>query len=137
MARIHRSGGFEGPGEAKTAEYLEQHLPRDWDVICNKEIPEPNSSREIDLIVVGRYLVFAIEEKHWWGQVEGNEDAWILSDGESRPSPLNQVKQAAGKLKSFIRTVAFVAPFRRPTKRRPFAPSWLTIRRSRAGACIR
>jgi serine/threonine protein kinase len=103
VAYVHRNGGFEGPGELRTAAYLERELPPTWHVICNKEIPASTSSREVDFIVIGDHAIFVIEEKHWRGKILGDESAWVLDDGESRTSPLNQVKQASGKLNSFLR----------------------------------
>jgi serine/threonine protein kinase len=103
VAQVHRSGGFEGPGELLTAAYLERELPESWLIVCNKEIPGGASSREVDFIVIGEHAVFVVEEKHWSGRIVGDESGWVLSDGESRPSPLNQVKQASAKLNGFLR----------------------------------
>ena len=105
MARLVLQGGFEGPGEIIAARRLEAELPDSWLVVCNKEVPSGGSSREIDLIVVGSNTVFVLEEKHLRGTIRGNTQSWVLDSGESRPSPLNQVKSAAAKLNGFLKRV--------------------------------
>src|SRR3990172_4678853 len=102
MARIILSGGFAGPGERITAKYMGDHLPADWVVIFNKEVPRQSSSREVDAIVVATHAIFVIEEKHWFGRLTGNEARWILDSGETRKSPLNQVKQANQFVQAFL-----------------------------------
>ena len=92
------------PGEAATAAYLEQHLPDDWLVIVGRELVHPSGSvREVDFIVVGHHLVYAVEEKGWRGRLFGNDRAWVLSSGESRRSPLNQASTIARPLAGLLR----------------------------------
>src|SRR4051794_13244384 len=98
MARLVRRGEFVGPGEERTAQYLEAELPADWVVICNKELPREQSSREVDFLVVGTHAVFAVEEKYWWGVLTGNEDFWVLDGGESFTSPLRKVEEISKRL---------------------------------------
>ena len=99
MARIVRRGEFVGPGEELTAAYLEGNLPDDWLVICNKELPREASSRELDLLIVGAHVLFAIDEKHWPGTIRGNEDGWILPSGESEFSPLRKLEDVGKRLR--------------------------------------
>jgi serine/threonine protein kinase len=117
MARLVRRGDFVGPGEEQTARYLEQHLPTDWVVICNKELPRERSSREVDFLVIGGHALFVIEEKHWSGTVRGNEDGWILASGESDMSPLRKLedvaKRLAQKLKRELPDLAREMPLQR------------------------
>jgi serine/threonine protein kinase len=117
MARLVRRGEFVGPGEEQTARYLAQHLPDDWVVICNKELPRERSSREVDFLVIGSHSLFVIEEKHWSGTVRGNEDGWILASGESDMSPLRKLediaKRLAQKLKRELPDLAREMPLQR------------------------
>jgi tRNA A-37 threonylcarbamoyl transferase component Bud32 len=99
VARIVRRGEFVGPGEELTAAYLEENLPDDWLVICNKELPREASSRELDLLIVGDHALFAVEEKHWPGTIRGNEDGWILPTGESEFSPLRKLEDVGKRLR--------------------------------------
>ena len=99
MARVLRRGDFVGPGEELTAAYLEERLPDDWLVICNKELPREASSRELDLLIVGDHALFAVEEKHWPGTIRGNEDGWILPTGESESSPLRKLEDIGKRLR--------------------------------------
>src|SRR4051812_16294852 len=99
MARLVQRGDFVGPGEEQTARYFEQNLPADWVVICNKELPREQSSRELDFLVIGTHALFVIEEKHWSGTVRGNEDGWILASGESDRSPLRKLEDVAKRLR--------------------------------------
>lgn len=103
MARLVMKGEFVGPGEELSAAYLERTLPYGWVVICNKEIPRERSSREVDFIVVASHCIFVLEEKHWWGEIAGNEDAWILDASESFPSPLTKAQDVAKRLTAFLR----------------------------------
>lgn len=117
MARLVRRGDFVGPGEELTARHLEQHLPDDWVVICNKELPREQSSREVDFLLIGSNAMFVVEEKHWSGLVRGNEDGWILASGESDTSPLRKLediaKRLAQKLKRDLPDLAREMPLQR------------------------
>ena len=117
MARLVRRGDFVGPGEELTARHLEQQLPDDWVVICNKELPREQSSREVDFLLIGPNAMFVVEEKHWAGQVRGNEDGWILASGESDTSPLRKLediaKRLAQKLKRELPDLAREMPLQR------------------------
>jgi hypothetical protein len=63
----------------------------------------PQSVREVDFIVVGAHCVFAIEEKYWWGPIHGNENGWVLSNGESYVSPLRQADEVSRRLAGYLR----------------------------------
>jgi hypothetical protein len=106
MARLSKHGEFVGPGEELTAAHLETRLPDDWIIVANKELPAPNSSREVDFIVVGSKIIFYIEEKHWWGPIRGNENGWVLSSGESYPSPLRKLEEVGKRLNAFLVSAA-------------------------------
>lgn len=110
MARLKRAGDFVGPGERRTAEYLEEALPDSWVVICNKLLVSDTASREIDFIIVGDNVVFCVDEKSWWGRIYGNADSWIVRDAFSARSPLNDLemhcKRVAGMLRERLPSLA-------------------------------
>ncbi len=87
MAELISAGPFATQGERNVAKVLEQ-LPTDWTVICNKVLPSGNRSYEIDFIVIGRRWVFLLDEKSWYGRIQGNDQLWVRADGFSTRSPL-------------------------------------------------
>ncbi|MBN2446415.1 MAG: NERD domain-containing protein [Phycisphaerae bacterium] len=104
MAHVILDADVLTPGELSAAGYLEQNLPADWLVIVGRELVHPTGAvREVDFIVVGEHLVYAVEEKAWWGKLFGNDRAWVLSSGESRRSPLNQAGTVARPLAGLLR----------------------------------
>jgi serine/threonine protein kinase len=104
MAQIIRFGEFIGPGELRTARYLENHLPGDWTVICNKELVcGRGSARDVDFLIVAENSIFLTEEKSWRGNIHGNENAWVLPNGESCLSPLHTVDSLSRRLAGLIR----------------------------------
>ncbi len=110
MAHVIQAGeAYATSGERKAAEELAK-LPASWFVITNKVLPTTNDrSFEIDFIVVGRQMVFVIDEKAWRGKIHGTDYHWVRSDGASQKSPLNKVdyvaKVVAGHLRN--RTAGF------------------------------
>src|SRR2546426_11586139 len=103
MAKLFKAGDFVGPGEAATAAHLERELPESWNVICGKELVTPRVTREVDFIIIASKVVFVIEEKNWRGSIHGNENGWVLPNGESCPSPLSKVSFLARILAGLIR----------------------------------
>lgn len=103
MAEVISHGGFVGPGERLTAEYFRDHLPSAWTVICNKELLFGDGPpREVDFIIVADHAVFIVEEKHWWGEIKGNENSWVLSGSMSLPSPLTSVGKLAKRFAGLV-----------------------------------
>jgi len=104
MADVIGRGEFVGPGERLTAEYFRDHLPSSWTVICNKELLfSDGPPREVDFIIVAQHSVFIVEEKHWWGEIKGNDNWWVLSSGASYRSPLTSVHKLARRFASTLR----------------------------------
>jgi serine/threonine protein kinase len=100
---IHASGEFASEGEQRTAEVLSQ-LPPVWTVIANKNLSTQNGrSFEIDFIVIGERLVFAIDEKSWRGRIHGSDEIWVREDGSSERSPLNKIDYVAKILAGYLR----------------------------------
>lgn len=105
MAQLVMAGEFVGPGEERSARHLEQNLPQNWLVICNKELVNRDGSvREVDFIVVGQHTVFVIEEKSWSGPIHGNENGWVLRTGESHASPLRNADANSRRLAGMLRS---------------------------------
>ncbi len=104
MAQIVCDADLLTPGEIASAVYLKEHLPGDWLVIVGRELVHPSGAvREVDFIIIGHHLVFAVEEKAWHGKLFGNDHSWVLSSGESRRSPLNQAYTVARPLAGRLR----------------------------------
>lgn len=102
MARLVQVGDFVGPGERLTAAYLETHLPDDWVVIGNKELVAPDgTTKETDFIVVGRNVVYVVEEKHWAGRIDGDDRRWYPAFGPVR-SPISLVLSSVRRLAGII-----------------------------------
>jgi serine/threonine protein kinase len=81
-----------------------QSLPDSWTVICNKEIVSPAGvTYEIDFVIIADHLVFVIDEKSWSGDIYGNENIWVLPNGESRRSPLQKIGHVARQLAGALR----------------------------------
>jgi len=105
MAELISAGpaSFATEGERQAAVLLQQQLPSDWIVICNKVFPLNNdSSFEIDFIIIAKRWIFLLDEKSWGGRIRGDDEQWIRADGTSERSPLAKVdyiaKVFAGRL---------------------------------------
>jgi serine/threonine protein kinase len=104
MAQIIRFGEFIGPGELRTARHFEKNLPESWTVICNKELVSRGSTaRDVDFLIVAENTIFLTEEKSWPGNIYGNENAWVVPNGESCLSPLHTVDSLARRLAGLLR----------------------------------
>ena len=107
MAKLIRSGGFVTPGEEEVANVLSHRLPKGWFIICNKQIITLTArTYEVDFIVIGEHLIYALEAKNLRGKIQGDEERWFFSSGQSIPSPFRQVvmhaKTLAGRLRQNI-----------------------------------
>jgi serine/threonine protein kinase len=87
MATLTVMGSWVGPGEERTARFLEKHLPVDWEIIAGRKLPGVDRS-DVDLIVVGANLIFVVEEKAWGPTVVIGDERWWVGR-EERRSPLN------------------------------------------------
>ena len=103
MARLIMAGEQATEGERIAAKELEK-LPSHWIVIANKTLPT-NSGRsfEIDFIVLGDHLVFAIDEKSWRDPIHGSDASWTRDDGSSEKSALNKIDNVAKVLAGHLR----------------------------------
>jgi serine/threonine protein kinase len=105
MARLIKAGEFASASEKLAAETLKS-LPAKWVIICNKVLPRPNgfSSFELDFVIVADHWVFLLDEKSWRGQIRGNDQTWVFSNGSSTASPLSKVDYTAKVLAGRIRS---------------------------------
>ena len=101
LAEIRVVGGYRGPGERSTAETLAQELPSDWVVIANRSLPTQEHD-DIDITVVGRNLIFVVEDKYWGPSVKVTPGAWIVKK-QSRQNPTDRVSFLARKLAGLLR----------------------------------
>lgn len=103
MAELIQTSCFVTPSEQETATVL-RGLPPAWFVVCNKELVSPSGFvYELDFVIIGEHLVFAVDEKSWKGVIRGNENIWVLPSGESRPSPLAKLGHASRQLAGMLR----------------------------------
>jgi len=103
MAEIVQMSEFVTQSEREAARKL-QGLPDSWTVICNKEIVSPAGvTYEIDFVIIADHLVFVIDEKAWSGDIYGNENVWVLANGEWRRSPLQKIGHVARQLAGTLR----------------------------------
>lgn len=104
LAELRVVGEYRGPGERLTAETLAQQLPADWVLIANRSLPTREHD-DIDLTVVGRNLVFIVEDKYWGPTVKVAPGAWLVKR-QSRENPTDRVsflsRKLAGLLKSRV-----------------------------------
>ena len=80
MAELRVKGEYVGPGEQRTAEYLAANLPDGWVIFAGRKLPGPNRD-DADLVVVGKSLVFVIEEKAWGPTIVVDDNNWYVGDG--------------------------------------------------------
>ena len=84
VAQLIPSGEFVTSGEIRTAKYLRENLPTDWQVICNKTLMLPNGmAREVDFIILGRNRLFVVDKKGLRPN-HGNESYWVGFQREPR-----------------------------------------------------
>lgn len=114
MAKFYQNGPFVGPGEERTAQYLEKKLPDNWVVISGVQIASGNRE-DIDFLVVAENRIFVIEEKFWGPTVVLGEPYWQVGT-DSRKSPVYGISHKAKVLQSFLKE-AF--PFAKAISQRP------------------
>jgi len=105
MARLTKLGEFEGPGEQKTAHYLEQNLPSHWHVIHGRQLPDRNRT-EIDFLILADNHLFVVEEKSWGPEVAIEDVDWYVIKGtkfDRRSSPGYQASQGAKKVAGWLK----------------------------------
>jgi hypothetical protein len=98
MAELISAGpsSFATEGERKAAALLQQQLPANWIVICNKILPTNDGrSFEIDFIIIAENWMFLLDEKSWRRRIRGDDEQWIRANGSSERSPLAKIDYIA------------------------------------------
>lgn len=101
MAELRVAGDYRGPGERLTAETLAQQLPSDWVVIANRSLPTQEHD-DLDITVVGRNLIFIVEDKYWGPTIKVTPGAWTVKK-QGRPNPTDRVSFLGRKLAGLLR----------------------------------
>ena len=101
VAELRVVGQYRGPGERITAETLAQQLPADWVLVANRSLPTQEHD-DLDLTVVGRNLIFVVEDKHWGPTVKVGPGAWNVK-GQSRENPTDRISFLSRKLAGLLR----------------------------------
>lgn len=101
MADIRVVGDYRGPGEKRTAETLAAQLPSDWVVIANRSLPTQEHD-DLDIVVVGRNLIFVVEDKYWGPTIKVTPGAWTVK-GQPRTNPTDRISFLARKLAGLLR----------------------------------
>lgn len=101
MADLRLKSEYVGPGEQKTAEKLRDDLPNDWVIYVGRKLAGANRD-DVDLIVVGKSLVFVLEEKSWGPRIVVDDNNWYVGNSR-RANPLNRVGQVARKIAGLFR----------------------------------
>jgi Serine/threonine protein kinase len=97
MAELISAGpsSFATEGERNAAALLQQQLPANWLIICNKILPDRDRSHEIDFIIVAQNWIFLLDEKSWHGHIRGDDEQWIRANGAAERSPLAKIDRIA------------------------------------------
>lgn len=109
MAKIINLGTSPvNEGEALAIRHLELHLPNNYWLYPNIEIPQPGGSPlELDAVVIAPHAVYAIEVKDWHGTVIGDDNTWLLGRSE-RPNPVRSIRYKAKVIKGRIQTQGII-----------------------------
>lgn len=105
MAILKVKSEYVGPGEKKTAEQLRDELPDDWVIFAGRKLPGPTRD-DVDLIIVGKGLIFTVEEKAWGPRVVVDDNFWRVNEHSDRANPLNRIGQLSRKVAEILRTHA-------------------------------
>ncbi|EFH80222.1 serine/threonine protein kinase [Ktedonobacter racemifer] len=98
MAELFSAGpsSFATDGERQAAALLQQQLPANWTIICNKIFSTRNgNSNEMDFIIIAQNWIFLLDEKSWKGRIRGDDEQWIRANGSSERSPLGKIDYIA------------------------------------------
>lgn len=106
MAELRVLASYVGPGEQRTAETLAKELPEDWFILANAMLPIQTKD-DVDLLIVGRNLIFVIDEKSWGPSIKLGNDKWYVSSStkkdDVRPNPLHVNASVSKKLAGLLK----------------------------------
>lgn len=101
VAELRVVGEYRGPGEQLTAETLAEGLPADWVLIANRSLPTKEHD-DLDLTVIGRNLIFIVEDKYWGPDLKVGPGAWTVK-GRPRENPTERVAFLSRKLAGLLK----------------------------------
>lgn len=102
MAIYIESSGPEEKGEHEFFRRMIKDLPKDWVIIGNPMYRWNGKSYEIDALITAPGLLWVIEIKNWHGSITGDEQAWILSRGQSISNRKNPIPLLLKKMRKLL-----------------------------------
>ena len=103
MAEVIKFGEPENESERSAIQYLKGHLPDNYRLYTNLEIPRGRQLYEVDLIVVAPHAVYIVDIKGVYGRVEVDDNDWYPENRQPYPSPLKKYRQHVRALAGLIK----------------------------------
>jgi serine/threonine protein kinase len=103
MAQWNKLGDPENESELVAIRYLSGHLPDNYTLYTNLEIPYNAKHYEIDIILVAPHGIYVIDVKGISGRLEVDANHWHPENSQSYRSPLKKYRQHARILKGMIK----------------------------------
>lgn len=95
MAKRIKVGDPVNAAEAWAFKFLEANLPSEYLLITNVEVPTPNGLlKEVDAIVFGKYAVYLVDVKGYFGTLNVDANSWSL-DGKPVDNALSKANGVA------------------------------------------
>lgn len=102
VAEVIKFGEPENESERLAIQYLRGHLPDNYRIYTNLEIPRGRHLYEVDLILVTPHAVYIVDVKGVYGQVEVDDNDWYPENRQPYPSPLKKYRQHVRALAGLI-----------------------------------
>lgn len=103
MARIVPIGPPVNDGERRVIAHLRDHGPDEWTVLHSLEIPDSRRRLfEVDLVVVTPHMVYVIDVKGTFGQINVQGSRWMPSGRAPFHTPLPKLRENAKRLKTLL-----------------------------------
>jgi serine/threonine protein kinase len=103
VAKVIKFGEPENESERLAIQYLKGHLPDNYRLYTNLEIPRGRQLYEVDLIVVAPHAVYIVDVKGVYGRVEVDDNDWYPENRQPYPSPLKKYRQHVRALAGLIK----------------------------------
>ena len=101
-AEVIKFGEPENESERLAIQYLQRHLPDNYRIYTNLEIPRGKQLYEVDIILVAPHAVYIVDIKGVYGRVEVDDNDWYPENRQSYPSPLKKYRQHVRALAGLI-----------------------------------
>lgn len=104
--RFHE--GEVNEGERLLVSFLEAQLPSDYYLVPNVHLTATNprngdtQTHEYDMVVVAPHAVYCLENKHWAGQLTGDDNGWYLNR-RAKGTPIKTISHKAKVLASKLK----------------------------------